>query len=210
MLTRVLGFDRDLAVVGNERLLWGQAQELLPAENLDVAMPRYTQGLMDLGASLCTPRAPQCGHCPLADCCAALQDGNPETYPVRTRKLSRRAESWQLLVLHNGAGDVWLQRRPPRGIWAGLHCPPTFADRVALDACVEAWSGLAPVAVRELQPFVHVLTHRDLHLHPVLVTGAGIRPQDDTGEWMGAARWPGVGLPAPVRKLLEATQPQLW
>ena len=65
VLTRVLGFDKDLASAANERLLWDEAQQLLPQSDLGRAMPRYTQGLMDLGASVCKPRAPRCGDCPL-------------------------------------------------------------------------------------------------------------------------------------------------
>lgn len=57
VLTRVLGFTADLALAKNERLLWDQAQALLPVSDLYSAMPRYTQGLMDLGATVCTPKA---------------------------------------------------------------------------------------------------------------------------------------------------------
>ena len=210
VLTRLLGFDADLAQARSERLLWEQAQELLPRKDLDSAMPRYTQGLMDLGATLCTPRAPQCGLCPLHGDCKAFQAGNPESYPVKTRKLSRKAESWQLLVLKNAQGQAWLHKRPPSGIWAGMHCVPVFADSAALHRCVGALGAASCLDVHELQPFVHVLTHRDLHLHPVLVSGAMPGRPTEEGGWFGADQWGAIGLPAPIRKLLEATQGQLW
>ncbi len=111
VLTRVLGFDLDLASLKNERLLWDKAETLLPHHDLASAMPRYTQGLMDLGASVCTPKRPQCAKCPLSDSCVALQQGTQEQYPVKTRKLRRSTESWQLLVMKNSSGQVWLQRR---------------------------------------------------------------------------------------------------
>ncbi|MFT4243719.1 MAG: A/G-specific adenine glycosylase [Acidovorax sp.] len=205
VLTRLLGFDADLAQARNERLLWEQAQELLPRDDLDSAMPRYTQGLMDLGAALCTPRAPQCSKCPLHEDCKAFRDGDPQRYPVKTRKLSRKAEAWQLLVLKNAQGQAWLQKRPPSGIWAGMHCVPVFADHADLQRCVAALGPASGLAVNELQPFVHVLTHRDLHLHPVLVSGAVLEKPLEEGAWFGAHQWGAVGLPAPIRKLLDAT-----
>ena len=211
VLTRVLGFDKDLASAANERLLWDEAQELLPQSDLGRAMPRYTQGLMDLGASVCTPRAPRCGDCPLSDQCVAFHSGEPERYPVKTRKVARRAESWRVLVLRNDEGKVWLQRRPGAGIWAGMHCVPVFPDEAALAGCLASLSaGKSPPACNELRPFVHVLTHRDLHLHPVLVNGVAAVCPTPEGAWFRPDQWDSVGLPTPIRKLLDATQGQLW
>lgn len=210
VLTRLLGFAKDLASSTNERLLWREAESLLPQKNLLTAMPRYTQGLMDLGASICTPRMPRCDRCPLSDRCVASSDGDPERYPVRTRKLARRAESWQLLVLRNSVGKVWLQRRPAAGIWAGMHCVPVFADRATLEDYVESLGYGSRVLCNELQPFLHVLTHRDLHLHPVVVTGAIPDQPAGEGAWFGVDERASIGLPAPIRKLLDSTQAQLW
>ena len=210
VLTRLLGFDKDMASAANERLLWGMAESLLPTQDLLQAMPRYTQGLMDLGASICTPRAPRCSDCPLMESCKALADGDPERYPVRTRKLVRRSESWQLVILRDGRGRVWLQRRPPTGIWAGMHCVPVFADGASLNGYVKFLGDASRIACNELQPFLHVLTHRDLHLHPVLVTGEIPDQPTEEGAWFGVNEWSSIGLPAPIRKLLDSTQAQLW
>ena len=208
VLTRLLGFDLDLAAVKNEKLLWTQAESLLPRRDLEVAMPRYTQGLMDLGATVCTPKNPQCAQCPLNGSCVAFKEGLPERYPVRTRKLSRRSESWQLLVLWDSRERVWLERRPSSGIWAGMHCVPIFHDRAGLASFVETLGEPAKGAMTELSPFLHVLTHRDLYLHPVVITGSFADRPSEHGEWMASLEWDGVGLPAPIRKLLEATRSQ--
>ncbi len=112
VLTRVLAFGEDLAAARNERQLWAHAHDLLPVDDLDEAMPRYTQGLMDLGAGWCLPRKPRCDLCPLGEVCAARRAGDPEKYPVRTRKLRRSAQSWWLLLRCNAVGAVWLERRP--------------------------------------------------------------------------------------------------
>ncbi|WP_312563316.1 A/G-specific adenine glycosylase [Diaphorobacter sp.] len=205
VLTRVLGFGADLAEAKNERALWQQAEALLPRQDLSHAMPRYTQGLMDLGAGICLPRNPNCLLCPLQEACVARRDGNPQDYPVRTRKLKRSAQAWWLLLRQDGAGRLWLERRPPTGIWAGLYCPPVYDSRAALD---EALQLHASCDARDLPAFTHVLTHRDLHLHPVLARDATPQPDAHCAEqqsgWFAPAQWPALGLPAPVRKLLAS------
>ena len=209
VLTRVLAFDGDLAQSRNEKLLWEQAQQLCPTQDLEAAMPRYTQGMMDLGASICTPRKPSCLVCPLHGECRAGRAGNPENYPVRTRKLKRSSESWWLLIAMDGRRRVWLQKRPQAGIWAGLYSPPVFDSYAALKQFVQAsWQGAEESGWQELPAFLHVLTHKDLHLHPVLVSLAKARTamvaEADAACWADAAAWADLGLPAPIRKLLDS------
>ncbi len=193
VLTRALGFGEDLASSAAERRLWDLAQAQVPADSQD--MPAYTQGLMDLGATVCLTRRADCLLCPLQEICAARREGEPTRYPVRTRKLRRSAESLWLLHAQREDGAVWLHRRPERGVWAGLYCLPVFASREELLALLPAAQ-----AVDDGEPFVHVLTHKDLHLHPVRVSLAqGPAP----GDWFDASAWPALGLPAPVRRLLE-------
>lgn len=144
VLTRVLAFDADLASVKNERLLWDLAQQLCPEDDLQQSMPRYTQGMMDLGASLCLPRDPQCLICPIHQQCAAARQGNPEDFPVRTRKIKRSSQAWWLLIVTDQKNRVWLQRRPSTGIWAGLYSPPIFESQQALeDFALTLWPGLS-------------------------------------------------------------------
>ena len=209
VLTRVLGFDGDLAQSKNEKQLWVHAQQLCPTENLHEAMPRYTQGMMDLGASICTPRKPSCLVCPLHDECRAGRAGNPEAYPVRTRKVKRTSEAWWLLVVVDSQRRVWLQKRPQVGIWAGLYSPPVFDSYEALQRFANAnWLDSAAPSWQDLPGFLHVLTHKDLHLHPVLVTmdqaQAAMLSEADESCWVHAAGWAELGLPAPIRKLLDS------
>ena len=199
VLTRVLGYGADLAVQASERELWALAERLLPEQAAD--MPVYTQSLMDLGASLCQPRKVHCEACPVQAQCAAHAQGEPLAYPVKTRKLKRSSAALWLLWAVNAQGQVWLHKRPPHGVWAGLFSLPVFDDEASLlAACASARSP------RYIAPWKHVLTHRDLHLHPVQLTlPQGHTPQCE-GQWVHAQDWPRLGLPAPVRRLLEGQQ----
>ena len=198
VLTRVLGYAEDLAALKNEKALWDLAQDLLPQQAQD--MPAYTQALMDLGATVCLPRKVFCELCPVMALCQAKQQGLPLSYPVKTRKLKRTSATLWLLWAVNAQGQVWLQKRPDKGIWAGLFSLPVFDTQADLQA---AWpQGKDP---QFITPWKHVLTHRDLYLHPVHMTGTVKKPPACEGQWVDAELWPSLGLPAPIRALLTGT-----
>lgn len=199
VLTRVLGFAHDLALAANERMLWDEATSLLPKVDLYNAMPRYTQGVMDLGATVCTRKNPQCSECPLASLCVANQAGQPEKYPMKTRKLKRSVESVWLLLARQGDGRVLLNKRPTPGVWAGLYCVPLYHAR---DALYEHVAPELRQRLTDVPVFTHVLTHKDLYLHPVLLAAPCGMAEFAEGGWVSPEEWPLLGLPAPVRKLL--------
>lgn len=167
VLTRVLGHGEDMAQAKAVKALWRLADGLVPDASAD--MPAYTQGLMDLGAGVCTPRKPQCGQCPMQDCCVAHQSGDPLAYPVKTRKLKRGTrESWGVWLEEDGW--IWMEPRDKEGIWGGLWTFPLGDSPEAALAWAEAAvaaSGAAALDWQvEAQPSQkHVLTHLDWRLH---------------------------------------------
>jgi A/G-specific adenine glycosylase len=197
VLSRALGFGGDLAKASEVESLWQQATGLLPAKEVGV----YTQGLMDLGATLCTLRKPDCARCPLASRCVARASGTPEAWPVKTRKLKRGARENALLLLQRGP-EVWLQQRPATGVWAGLWTPPLFDSSTALDEATTAWPGHGAW----LPTFQHALTHFEWTLHPLHwhwpARGKAAVPLAE-GRWFTLPDALAMGLPAPVRRLLE-------
>jgi len=132
--------------------------------------------------------------------CVARREAAQQRYPVKTRKLRRTAESLWMALARNPAGQVWLAKRPASGIWAGLYCPPCFTSRETLDAAL-AQAGVHDATHEPV--FVHVLTHKDLHIHPVRVGCAGSASLAPGGAWFDEGEWSALGLPAPVRKLLS-------
>jgi A/G-specific adenine glycosylase len=119
----------------------------------------WAQALMDLGATVCRPRAPLCEACPLADGCAALAEGAAESYPRKAPKVERPHRHGAVFVITRGAG-IGLVRRPPRGLLGGMLGLPTtdwrpggFSDR---DIAAAAPADLAWRQVGEIE---HVFTH---------------------------------------------------
>ena len=209
VLTRVLAFSNDLTVGKNEKQLWLIATNLLPEQDLKTTMPRYTQGLMDLGATLCTPRKPQCLICPVQDICQGFAEGHPEKYPVKTKKLKRSVEDLSLLWAQRPDGSVWLERRPESGIWGGLYCLPVFKTYEAMLAFLPIGSASN---LKALPTFKHVLTHKDLYLSPLVFRllenqTMPLAREAAVGGWFLPSVWRELGLPAPIRKLLENHNP---
>lgn len=202
VLTRFLGFGADLSVAANERQLWQAATALLPDAANSHHMQPYTQGMMDLGATVCKTRQPKCDACPLAPHCVAQTTQRQTQFPVKTRKLKRTAESFWVLLARNPEGAVWLEQRPEKGVWAGLYCLPLFGS---FESLLAALPSLQQEAVQVLPAFKHVLTHKDMHLHPVQIMPNASVDLDISGRWVSAAQWPHFGLPAPVTKLLQAS-----
>ena len=197
VLARATGFDGDLASAAEVNRLWQQAEALLPRRDVDV----YTQGLMDLGATVCLARKPNCLICPLADRCVARAGGQPERLPVKTRRLKRGRRLHALLWLRRGE-QVYLVQRPASGVWAGLWSLPEFEEAPQLEDLVQAWPGQG-----EWLPNVeHALTHFDWTLQPLAWTlpPRGKLPGGlPEGRWFTRAEALALGLPAPIRRLLE-------
>lgn len=196
VLARVLAFDADLAQSAAHRQLLQHAQQLLPSAQ---RMPAYSQAIMDLGATVCLPRQPRCQNCPVSGLCLARLEGQVERYPVKSRKPKRSSLRLWLLWAVRADGAVWLERRADTGIWAGLQCLPVFDDFEQLAHSLPARSRSR---VQELPAFLHLLTHRDLHLHPVRVQVNGRWDGVGSGQWWAPSALAALGLPAPVRKLL--------
>lgn len=164
----------------------------------------YAQAIMDLGATICTPRRPKCLLCPWKKACAAHKAGTAETFPRRAapaEKPQRRGTAWWLEAPHPETGDpaVLLVRRPARGLLGGMRALPSHGwdgnDAVALPLAVD----FAPIEP-ELR---HVFTHFTLHLRvaAVRLDVAPVAALDHLdGEWWPLAELEDAGLPSLMRK----------
>ena len=201
VLTRALGFAGDLSSSTQVKHLWAEAEALLPARDVGI----YTQGLMDLGATVCSRRQPSCLLCPLVGLCVAHADGTPERFPVKTGRLKRGRRQHALLWLRRGE-QLMLQQRPEKGVWAGLWSLPEFDNAHVLQERVASWPGHG-----EWLPVIeHALTHFDWTLQPLVWTlparaavPAGLHDTVGAVRWVSEKMALAMGLPAPIRRLLE-------
>ena len=208
VLARVFGVDGFPGEKRVENAMWTLAESLLPDAAHKDDVTAYTQGLMDLGATLCVRGKPDCMRCPFAADCVANVTGRQRELPAaRPKKTVPTRKTW-MLVLKDGDA-VLLEKRPPAGIWGGLWSLPEAADENALAAVAHSFG--AAEDLQRLAPLTHTFTHFKLDIEPRLGKALGQRSQAADAEtvWAPLAGIDAFGLPAPVRKLLDALQGSL-
>ncbi len=214
VFARVFGIDSYPGEKKTEDALWRRADALLPeGEGIEA----YTQGLMDLGATLCTRSSPDCARCPLRARCVAFETGRTAQLPLRKPKKATPEKRAALVAVIDG-GEVLLQQRPSTGIWGGLCSLPEVDGHVAIDVGAPTADDAAAFAaacgeveeVEALLPLVHVFTHYKLHILPYRVALAKRGALADGYQWWKLAQIGDAPLPAPVKKLLaELAVPKL-
>ena len=180
-----------------EKEMWALVDSLLPDTDVEV----YTQGLMDLGATMCTRSSPFCGTCPMHDICVANRNGRQAELPsARPAKTLPQREAPAILV--TDGRNVLLERRPPTGIWGGLLTVPEILPESA-EAFVLT-HGCRLLQTRELPPLRHTFSHFRLIIRPLLcqIEKKGASANAPGWEWVAIGDIDSAALPAPIRRLL--------
>ncbi|MFB0934545.1 MAG: A/G-specific adenine glycosylase [Propionivibrio sp.] len=180
-----------------EKEMWALVDSLLP----DCEVEIYTQGLMDLGATVCTRGNPACAACPLHDICVANRDGRQAELPsARPTKILPEREA-SVMLLTDGH-SVLLERRPPTGIWGGLLALPEVVPESA-EEFVNA-RACRLLQTSGLPPLRHTFSHFRLTIQPLLcrVERTGRSTGEPGWEWVAIGEIDSVALPAPIRRLL--------
>jgi A/G-specific adenine glycosylase len=146
----------------------------------------FVQAMMDLGATICRPKAPRCGECPLATDCAGFLSAAPEAFPERRARAARPHKYGSAYWIERG-GSVWLVRRPAKGLLGGMAALPGGE-----------WGEAAPDRLNTIGTVRHVFTHFSLDLHIV----PRAEPVGD-GWWQPTDRLHEAGLPTLYRKAAE-------
>jgi A/G-specific adenine glycosylase len=182
-----------------ESQLWALSESLLPT----AALEAYTQGLMDLGASVCVRRRPRCGLCPVSQTCVALREQRTDELPSPrpSKPLPERSTTMAILV---SQGEVLLEKRPAPGIWGGLWCFPEMEAGRLSEECMSRFS-LAVQNVERLAALDHGFTHFRLRIQPMLVRVARNPGVQEPGRlWLSIDDARGAAIPVPVKKILGA------
>lgn len=204
VFTRYFGIYGDPARRATEQLLWATAQATIEQAPASLDIRRYTQGLMDLGSTVCKRRNPDCDACPFKSDCYAWRNGTQHDLPERrARKALPQRQCIMLILQHKG--HVLLQRQPSPGIWGGLWSLPQFDDEATLESATASWS-LTATPHYALEPLTHTFSHFRLHIQPrhvVMQTGTSImnEPLPDQA-WTAVENLRDTALPTPVKTLL--------
>ena len=196
----VVGWPGQNAV---QQRLWQFAESHTPEQQL----ADYTQGMMDLGATLCRRSQPLCGDCPLAPGCVALRDDRVAELPSSKPKQAKPVKAARMLVLVDTRHQVLLEKRPPSGIWGGLWSLP----ELALEADVADWCkrqlNLTVGIIEDGESFRHSFSHYHLDITPCRVQVKNPEQsvmEDERIVWYNTSQPDQRGLAAPVKSILEA------
>ncbi len=202
VLTRYHGIHGHPGESAVEKQLWQHAETHTPASRV----ADYTQAIMDLGATVCTRSRPRCGDCPLADDCVAHRNDLTAQLPSRKPSKTIPTRATIMLILRDHDGRVLLERRGPQGVWPGLWSLPEAAAPDAAWRIAQQYAQIDDA--QALAPFTHVFSHYRLNIEPLLFDGATAprRIADNPRlRWCTPTQLATLGLPAPVRTLLQNT-----
>jgi A/G-specific adenine glycosylase len=202
MLCRVFGIDGWPGAPAIEKRLWRLAESLLP----DDRPADWTQAQMDFGATLCTRARPACTRCPLQHLCIAHREGRTAELPATRPRTTLPQREALMLIVEDDNGHLLLQRRPPIGVWARLWSLPQHDDAASAQHWLQRHVHGDFASARPLPVLEHGFSHYRLRIHPYRITVNGIRMvigDTDDLRWAARADLETLGLPAPVRKLLQ-------
>ena len=184
VVTRLFAIGEPLP--GARKAIRAGAEQITP----DDRAGDFAQAMMDLGATVCTPRAPRCLLCPLAAVCRARGRGEAERFPVKAPKAARPEREGRAFWIERGDA-VWLVRRPGKGMLGGMRALPDDGWTARADG-----SGVAPLALdwRPAGVVRHGFTHFSLALSVSAGALAAGEPEGE-GEWWPIARIDEAGLP---------------
>ncbi|MEC9071971.1 MAG: A/G-specific adenine glycosylase [Myxococcota bacterium] len=208
VLSRLYAITEEVNRPAGQRILWSRAGDLLDPANPS----RHNQGLMELGALVCTPSSPECGTCPLSGGCEAHAQGRVDEFPRKRRKKPPVPVLGVAALVRDKRGRVLMARRPEGGLLAGLWELPggevtDDEPPCALVARLEERLGLGAQVGDHLASVEHIFTHRRLSLQVYAVPSVSGSLQNlwyTESRWLDPEALDGVPLSSLTRKVLTA------
>ena len=204
VLTRLTGVTEWPGEKNVMAQLWNTAELLTPEKRT----ADYTQAMMDIGATVCVRGKPHCNICPLQSLCIAHTLGIEKTIPQAKPKKQLRVKQVTLLILQHDR-KVLLQKRPPTGIWGGLWTLPEmdgWMDQLQVETFYRQHYKLTGKLSHFGDKFRHTFSHFHLDILPVFIqiSRKPTKIMDSAQQiWYNLHQSPNIGLPAPIKKMLE-------
>jgi A/G-specific adenine glycosylase len=202
VLARFLAIEDDLSKPVHERALWDIATALCPQQrNHD-----YTQAIMDLGATICTPKKPLCLYCPMQQHCKAYQQGLQLELPFKKPKKAVPVRQAQVLLIRQGHDWLW-QQRPNSGLWGGLWCLPIVETHEEVQALCQR---LDLKKVSQRAQISHSFTHFTWELEALCFEVSHDQQEhlaiELEGQWHSPSQASALGLPTAMKKLISVVE----
>ena len=186
-----------------ENQLWQLSEQVTP----DHEVAKFNQAMMDIGAMVCTRSKPKCSLCPLHQLCVAYKTDSWHQYPTKKPKKTIPEKTAYFLMLEQD-NMIWLEKRPPAGIWGGLYCLPQFTSKHAITDWLDN-HGIKTSKPKQLVAFRHTFSHFHLDIVPIYceITNNTKCLNESNGYWYKLnSENAKIGLATPVYNLLNQSR----
>ncbi|MGX9135974.1 A/G-specific adenine glycosylase [Rummeliibacillus sp. JY-2-4R] len=201
VLSRVLLIDADIALPKTKKIFEQAVMELI-----DVNHPsEFNQGLMELGALVCTPTSPKCLLCPVREYCTAFNEGNPEELPVKTKKVKTKNLYYDVFVVRNEEGKFLLEKRPETGLLANMWQFPMYEQNSNAEhtneSLLSANYNVALINREKLFSFKHIFSHLVWHMDSYMIGVDQLGEAPENSAWFSKEEMQKLPMPVPMQKV---------
>ncbi|KTD62823.1 A/G-specific adenine glycosylase [Legionella shakespearei] len=184
-----------------KKIMWERANECMPSYRC----ADYTQAIMDMGATCCTSKKPDCSNCPLQAHCLAFRHGEQDNYPTKKIKKPVPVQYQQFLVLQNDEEQIYLEKRPPAGLWGGLWCLPSLENDASPLDFIHYHYALHGENPKPLIAFKHRFSHFHLEINALAIKTkpVGNKISEMNGKWFTREQLSSLGLAKPTSLIMS-------
>lgn len=200
VLSRILQIDDDIAVPKTRKVFEQVVMDVIDQEDPS----SFNQGLMELGATICTPK-PHCLLCPVQAYCGAFHAGEQQAYPVKSKKVKKKIIPVAMFALQNERGEWLMRQRPEKGLLANLWEFPMI-ERTTKQSSLETLYEQLKIRVDnqyELQSFKHIFTHLTWEVDSYYGDVTDVVLPDERYQWLTSEEVENMPKPVPVVKIWE-------
>ncbi|WP_042478964.1 A/G-specific adenine glycosylase [Bacillus ndiopicus] len=194
VLSRVLHIKEDIALPKTRKVFEEAVEYLIDPDNTS----SFNQGLMELGALICTPTSPKCLLCPVRDYCIAFEEGDAAELPVKTKKVKMKELDYDVMVVENNEGYYLLEKRPEEGLLANMWQFPMLQRG---KENIKEKYGLEIAEQRLLLKFKHIFSHLTWHIDSYHATGIEINTLPENVQWFTKEQIADLPMPVPMSKI---------
>ena len=192
VLSRVLDIHEDIAVPKTKKTFEAAVDELIDPEHTS----SFNQGLMELGALICTPTSPKCLLCPVREYCMAYNEGDPEKLPVKSKKVKMKHLTYDVFVCEDSEGRILMEQRPEEGLLASMWQFPMMEHETD-QALFETTYKVQVSKQQELVTFKHVFSHLTWHVSSYYIQSE----PSHSGQWFTREQIELLPMPVPMLKI---------
>nr|WP_239534793.1 A/G-specific adenine glycosylase [Solibacillus kalamii] len=201
VLSRVLNIDADIALPKTKKIFEQAVTELIDPENASA----FNQGLMELGALICTPTSPKCLLCPVRDYCTAFHEGDPSSLPVKSKKLKTKNIEYDVYIIRDQQGRFLMEKRPEAGLLANMWqfiMIERQADENSLTKVEKQYNVTLEHNSKEtILSFSHVFSHLKWHIDSYLVDAVETNANPENTAFFTKEQIANLPMPVPMLKI---------